>query len=116
MNCLETAFSNGVHNLYNHALFAYVYGLADKQERYQYFLEKLDERATKKGECNMAMVQTIKLMEWPMAWCKLFSRTYFSLMLFPSHFVSEFISMNFSLCLLASLRIELWTDVLRIVK
>lgn len=49
MNCLETAFSNGVHNLYNHALFAYVYGLADKQERYQYFLEKLDKRATRDG-------------------------------------------------------------------
>uniref|UniRef100_A0A669QE22 Uncharacterized protein n=1 Tax=Phasianus colchicus TaxID=9054 RepID=A0A669QE22_PHACC len=47
MNCLETAFSNGVHNLYNYALFAYVYGLADKQERYQYFLEKLDQRATR---------------------------------------------------------------------
>uniref|UniRef100_A0A8C9G5Q1 OVOS protein n=1 Tax=Pavo cristatus TaxID=9049 RepID=A0A8C9G5Q1_PAVCR len=47
MNCLETAFSNGVHNLYNQALFAYVYGLADKQERYQYFLEKLDKRATR---------------------------------------------------------------------
>uniref|UniRef100_A0A8C3L445 OVOS protein n=1 Tax=Chrysolophus pictus TaxID=9089 RepID=A0A8C3L445_CHRPC len=47
MNCLETAFSNGVHNLYNYALFAYVYGLADKQERYQYFLEKLDQTATR---------------------------------------------------------------------
>ncbi|NXI72843.1 OVOS protein, partial [Anseranas semipalmata] len=49
MNCLETAFSNGVHNLYNQALFAYVYGLADKEEKYQFFLEKLDKRATRDG-------------------------------------------------------------------
>ncbi|NXL86370.1 OVOS protein, partial [Alectura lathami] len=49
MNCLETAFSNGVQNLYNHALLAYVYGLSDKEERYQFFLQKLDERATRDG-------------------------------------------------------------------
>ncbi|KFQ32875.1 Ovostatin, partial [Mesitornis unicolor] len=49
MNCLETAFGNGVHNLYNQALFAYVYGLADKEERYQFFLEKLDKAATRDG-------------------------------------------------------------------
>ncbi|XP_009876792.1 PREDICTED: ovostatin-like [Apaloderma vittatum] len=49
MNCLETAFGNGVHNLYNQALFAYAYGLADKEERYQFFLEKLDKTATRDG-------------------------------------------------------------------
>ncbi|XP_075347875.1 ovostatin-like [Mycteria americana] len=49
MNCLETAFGNGVHNLYNQALFAYAYGLADKEERCQFFLERLDERATRDG-------------------------------------------------------------------
>ncbi|KFU99308.1 Ovostatin, partial [Pterocles gutturalis] len=49
MNCLETAFGNGVHNLYNQALFAYVYGLADKEKRCQFFLEKLDETATRDG-------------------------------------------------------------------
>ncbi|NXJ71585.1 OVOS protein, partial [Rostratula benghalensis] len=49
MNCLEKAFGNGVHNLYNQALFAYVYGLADNEERCQFFLEKLDKRATRGG-------------------------------------------------------------------
>ncbi|NWR62658.1 OVOS protein, partial [Bucorvus abyssinicus] len=49
MNCLETAFSNGIHNLYNQALFAYAYGLADKEERSQFFLEKLDKTATRDG-------------------------------------------------------------------
>uniref|UniRef100_A0A672UJV5 Ovostatin n=1 Tax=Strigops habroptila TaxID=2489341 RepID=A0A672UJV5_STRHB len=50
MNCLETAFSNGVHNLYNQALFAYAYGLADKEKRCQFFLEKLDKTATRDGK------------------------------------------------------------------
>ncbi|KFZ67431.1 Ovostatin, partial [Podiceps cristatus] len=49
MNCLETAFGNGVHNLYNQALFAYVYGLAGKEERWQFFLENLDKAATRDG-------------------------------------------------------------------
>uniref|UniRef100_A0A8C6JTV4 Uncharacterized protein n=1 Tax=Melopsittacus undulatus TaxID=13146 RepID=A0A8C6JTV4_MELUD len=49
MNCLETAFRNGVHNLYNQALFAYAYGLADEEKRYQFFLEKLDKTATRDG-------------------------------------------------------------------
>ncbi|KFQ69904.1 Ovostatin, partial [Phaethon lepturus] len=49
MNCLETAFGNGIHNLYNQALFAYVYGLADKEKRCQFFLEKLDKTATRDG-------------------------------------------------------------------
>ncbi|KFO93272.1 Ovostatin, partial [Buceros rhinoceros silvestris] len=49
MNCLETAFSNGIHSLYNQALFAYAYGLADKEERSQFFLEKLDKTATRDG-------------------------------------------------------------------
>ncbi|NXU31251.1 OVOS protein, partial [Thalassarche chlororhynchos] len=49
MNCLETAFGNGVHYLYNQALFAYAYGLADKEKRCQFFLEKLDETATRDG-------------------------------------------------------------------
>ncbi|NXJ98384.1 OVOS protein, partial [Corythaixoides concolor] len=49
MNCLETAFGNGVHNPYNQALFAYAYGLADKEERYQFFLEKLDKTAVRDG-------------------------------------------------------------------
>uniref|UniRef100_A0A8D0FDV1 Ovostatin n=1 Tax=Strix occidentalis caurina TaxID=311401 RepID=A0A8D0FDV1_STROC len=51
MNCLETAWGNGVHSLYNQALFAYAYGLADKEERYQFFLEKLDKTATRDGKC-----------------------------------------------------------------
>ncbi|OXB71134.1 UNVERIFIED_CONTAM: hypothetical protein H355_016189, partial [Colinus virginianus] len=59
MNCLETAFRNGVHSLYNHALFAYVYGLAEKEERYQYFLDKLDKRATRVGKCSIAMMNVI---------------------------------------------------------
>ncbi|NXO52354.1 OVOS protein, partial [Aramus guarauna] len=49
MNCLETAFGNGVHNLYNQALFAYAYGLADNEKRCQFFLEKLDKTATRDG-------------------------------------------------------------------
>ncbi|NWV66407.1 OVOS protein, partial [Malurus elegans] len=49
MNCLETAFDNGVHNLYNQALFAYVYGLAGKEERHQFFLKKLDRAAVRDG-------------------------------------------------------------------
>ncbi|NXP17757.1 OVOS protein, partial [Scytalopus superciliaris] len=49
MNCLETAFSNGVQNLYNHALFAYAYGLAGKEERRQFFLEKLDKISVRAG-------------------------------------------------------------------
>ncbi|NXF32867.1 OVOS protein, partial [Nyctibius bracteatus] len=49
MNCLETAFGNGVHNMYNQALFAYAYGLADKEKRCQFFLEKLDKTATRDG-------------------------------------------------------------------
>ncbi|NXV92995.1 OVOS protein, partial [Calonectris borealis] len=49
MNCLETAFGNGVHYLYNQALFAYAYGLANKEQRRQFFLEKLDKTATRDG-------------------------------------------------------------------
>ncbi|KAM6292274.1 ovostatin-like [Porphyrio hochstetteri] len=49
MNCLETAFSNGVHNLYNQALFAYAYGLAGIEEKRQFFLEKLDKTASRDG-------------------------------------------------------------------
>ncbi|KFP70300.1 Ovostatin, partial [Acanthisitta chloris] len=49
MNCLATAFDNGVHNLYNQALFAYVYGLAGREERHQFFLEKLDKTAIRDG-------------------------------------------------------------------
>ncbi|NXS50014.1 OVOS protein, partial [Balaeniceps rex] len=49
MNCLETAFGNGVHNLYNQALFAYAYGLAGNEKRCQFFLEILDKRATRDG-------------------------------------------------------------------
>ncbi|XP_010399284.2 ovostatin-like [Corvus cornix cornix] len=49
MNCLETAFSNGVHNLYNQALLAYVYGLAGREERRQFFLEKLDGAGVRAG-------------------------------------------------------------------
>ncbi|KAM6309763.1 ovostatin-like [Podargus strigoides] len=49
MNCLEAAFGNGVHNLYNQALFAYAYGLAGREERHQFFLEKLDKAATRDG-------------------------------------------------------------------
>ncbi|XP_009892448.1 PREDICTED: ovostatin-like [Charadrius vociferus] len=49
MNCLENAFGNGVHNLYNQALFAYAYGLAGKEKRCQFFLEKLDRTATRDG-------------------------------------------------------------------
>ncbi|NWT83043.1 OVOS protein, partial [Lanius ludovicianus] len=49
MNCLESAFSSGVHNLYNQALLAYVYGLAGREERRQFFLEKLDGAAVRAG-------------------------------------------------------------------
>ncbi|NXY08134.1 OVOS protein, partial [Pteruthius melanotis] len=49
MNCLETAFNNGVHNLYNQALLAYAYGLAGGEERSQFFLEKLDGAAVRAG-------------------------------------------------------------------
>ncbi|XP_063250392.1 ovostatin-like [Prinia subflava] len=49
MNCLETAFNSGVHNLYNQALLAYVYGLAGREERCQFFLEHLDGAAVRAG-------------------------------------------------------------------
>ncbi|NXL70913.1 OVOS protein, partial [Leptocoma aspasia] len=49
MNCLETAFNSGVHNLYNQALLAYVYGLAGREERRQFFLEQLDRTAVRAG-------------------------------------------------------------------
>ncbi|NWI30210.1 OVOS protein, partial [Sula dactylatra] len=49
MNCLETAFGNGVHNMYNQALFAYAYSLAGKEKRCQFFLENLDKTATRDG-------------------------------------------------------------------
>ncbi|NWT52558.1 OVOS protein, partial [Erythrocercus mccallii] len=49
MNCLETAFNSGVHNLYNQALLAYVYGLAGREERRQFFLEQLDGAAVRAG-------------------------------------------------------------------
>ncbi|NWY63554.1 OVOS protein, partial [Erithacus rubecula] len=49
MNCLETAFNRGVHNLYNQALLAYVYGLAGREERRQVFLEQLDGAAVRDG-------------------------------------------------------------------
>ncbi|NXO64868.1 OVOS protein, partial [Phainopepla nitens] len=49
MNCLETAFNSGVHNLYNQALLAYVYGLAGREERHQFFLEQLDGTAVRAG-------------------------------------------------------------------
>ncbi|NWR79942.1 OVOS protein, partial [Centropus unirufus] len=49
MNCLEAAFGNGIHNLYSQALFAYAYGLADKEEKSQFFLQNLDKTATRDG-------------------------------------------------------------------
>ncbi|NXT66031.1 OVOS protein, partial [Chaetops frenatus] len=49
MNCLEIAFNNGVHNLYNQALLAYVYGLAGREERRQLFLEQLEGAAVRTG-------------------------------------------------------------------
>ncbi|XP_032942862.1 ovostatin-like [Catharus ustulatus] len=49
MNCLETAFNRGVHNLYNQALLAYVYGLAGSEQRRQFFLEQLDGAAVRAG-------------------------------------------------------------------
>ncbi|CAN8195481.1 unnamed protein product [Coccothraustes coccothraustes] len=49
MNCLETAFNSGVRNLYNQALLAYVYGLAGREERRQFFLEQLDRVAVRAG-------------------------------------------------------------------
>ncbi|NWI40320.1 OVOS protein, partial [Picathartes gymnocephalus] len=49
MKCLETAFNHGVHNLYNQALLAYVYGLAGREERRQFFLEQLDGAAVRAG-------------------------------------------------------------------
>uniref|UniRef100_A0A8C3P054 OVOS protein n=1 Tax=Cyanoderma ruficeps TaxID=181631 RepID=A0A8C3P054_9PASS len=49
MNCLETAFNSGVHNLYNQALLAYVYGLAGREERRQFFLKQLDGAAVRAG-------------------------------------------------------------------
>ncbi|XP_041317857.1 ovostatin-like [Pyrgilauda ruficollis] len=49
MNCLETAFNSGVHNLYNQALLAYVYGLAGREERRQFILEQLDGAAVRAG-------------------------------------------------------------------
>ncbi|NWV20386.1 OVOS protein, partial [Origma solitaria] len=49
MNCLETAFHRGVRNLYNQALFAYVYGLAGREQRRQFFLQKLDGAAVRTG-------------------------------------------------------------------
>ncbi|NXI15467.1 OVOS protein, partial [Irena cyanogastra] len=49
VNCLETAFNRGVHNLYNKALLAYVYGLAGREERRQFFLEQLDGAAVRAG-------------------------------------------------------------------
>lgn len=72
MNCLETAFNNGIHNLYNQALLAYVYGLAGREERRQFFLEQLDGAAVRAGKCSMAMVEVVQLMEWPVVSCKLF--------------------------------------------
>uniref|UniRef100_A0A8C4JI23 OVOS protein n=1 Tax=Dromaius novaehollandiae TaxID=8790 RepID=A0A8C4JI23_DRONO len=47
MNCLETAFNKRVHNIYTQALLAYAYGLADKEKRQKFFLEKLDKTATR---------------------------------------------------------------------
>uniref|UniRef100_A0A8C3U1U4 OVOS protein n=1 Tax=Catharus ustulatus TaxID=91951 RepID=A0A8C3U1U4_CATUS len=52
MNCLETAFNRGVHNLYNQALLAYVYGLAGSEQRRQFFLEQLDGAAVRAGKCG----------------------------------------------------------------
>ncbi|NWT16940.1 OVOS protein, partial [Vireo altiloquus] len=49
MSCLETAFNKRVHNLYNQALLAYVYGLAGREERRQFFLERLDGVAVRAG-------------------------------------------------------------------
>ncbi|XP_032603201.3 ovostatin [Taeniopygia guttata] len=49
MNCLETAFNSGVRNLYNQALLAYVYGLAGREERRQFFLQQLDGAAVRAG-------------------------------------------------------------------
>ncbi|NXG39744.1 OVOS protein, partial [Dromaius novaehollandiae] len=49
MNCLETAFNKRVHNIYTQALLAYAYGLADKEKRQKFFLEKLDKTATRVG-------------------------------------------------------------------
>ncbi|KAM9388176.1 ovostatin-like [Phaethornis superciliosus] len=49
MKCLETAFSNGVNDLYSQALFAYAYRLTDKERRCQFFLEKLDKTAYRNG-------------------------------------------------------------------
>lgn len=59
MNCLETAFNSGVHNLYNQALLAYVYGLAGREERRQFFLEQLDGAAVRAGKCSMAVAEAV---------------------------------------------------------
>ncbi|NWY06636.1 OVOS protein, partial [Nothoprocta ornata] len=49
MNCLETAFNKGVYDTYTQALLAYTYGLAGKEKRKQFFLEKLNKTATRVG-------------------------------------------------------------------
>lgn len=81
MNCLETAFNSGVHNLYNQALLAYVYGLAGREERRQFFLEQLDGAAVRAGKCSMAVAEAVQLMEWPVGSCELFWCTVLSGML-----------------------------------
>lgn len=72
MNCLEAAFNSGVHNLYNQALLAYVYGLAGREERLQFFLQQLDGAAVRSGKCSMAMAEAVQLMEQPVGSCQLF--------------------------------------------
>ncbi|KFP08055.1 Ovostatin, partial [Calypte anna] len=49
MQCLETAFGNGVHDLYSQALFAYAYRLTEKERRCQFLLENLDKTASRNG-------------------------------------------------------------------
>ncbi|XP_074182145.1 ovostatin homolog 2 isoform X1 [Rhinolophus sinicus] len=45
--CLEEALENGVTNGYNHAMLAYAFSLAGKQDKVEFLLQILDKDATK---------------------------------------------------------------------
>lgn len=50
MSYLDAAFEKGVHNIYEKALFARVYGVVGNREKQNKILEELKLRAVTKGK------------------------------------------------------------------
>lgn len=56
---LEKALENGITNGYSHAMLAYVFALAGKEEKVEFLLQILDQSATKTRKC----IHSLLIME-----------------------------------------------------